>query len=298
MFLGLTVPHCIADDVIDSQLTIEQFPPEQVIKFASESGKWHWVHTFSMPCQFENGGFDSTGTKVPRDPISIYDGMKIWVNRNGEYKIRFRADVPRIPVVIRVQLHLQRSGPNEKLGVITLPPIRLNPDGSEETPSRQFVITVQGTSDTLRQLIESADPAREGIRVATEYVSNAKRRLIETEANVLKAQADVEAMDPNGVLLKDPELKEEAKPTAGDKQLKDKLMKAPNVKAAFEKLDEAKNARRIAENRLASGKERLNELRQSSDDELKLPPEPMNLSEIGLSFTRHGSARFGVEKLK
>lgn len=116
---------------------------------------WPWEFVFEDAARFAWVGFDALGGQLERDVVVIYEGMTVRVDGNGRYEVRFRAEAPRMPVTLRMQLNFCGTGAMDCPGTITLPPIRIEPDQANE-PSRVDSLTHEvvyvGHSESLRRL--------------------------------------------------------------------------------------------------------------------------------------------------
>ena len=89
-----------------------------------------WSHTFVGAAFFPIPRFGPEGEPVTADGLVIYEGMKLTVNyTTGHYDLSFTATAPNVPVTVRLQLELSRSGTAAEADSIrlTLPPIVIEP---------------------------------------------------------------------------------------------------------------------------------------------------------------------------
>lgn len=77
---------------------------------------------FSSVAHFPIREFGLRGEPLDRDGILIYEDMEFSFDRNGDYKVRFRASAPAMPATMRLQFQIQphRHGP---WFTVTLAPI-------------------------------------------------------------------------------------------------------------------------------------------------------------------------------
>ena len=77
---------------------------------------------FASTAHFPLRDFGLRGEPLDRDGILIYEDMEFTFDRNGQYKVRFRASAPPMPATMRLQFQIQphRDGP---WYTVTLAPI-------------------------------------------------------------------------------------------------------------------------------------------------------------------------------
>ncbi len=89
---------------------------------------------FSSVAHFPIREFGLRGEPLDRDGILIYEDMEFSFDRNGDYKVRFRASAPAMPATMRLQFQIQphRHGP---WFTVTLAPIEFPyPPAKSEKP--------------------------------------------------------------------------------------------------------------------------------------------------------------------
>lgn len=118
----------------------------------------YWVKDFHDAAHVPLPRFTIDGQAVCQDGLLIYEGMRVTVYRNGTYDVSFTAEVPHMPVTLRMQLVLQRPA-NDKDHPrseyrLTLPPFRLEPraDARIGDPSANiFHVAHRGYSSVLAE---------------------------------------------------------------------------------------------------------------------------------------------------
>lgn len=89
---------------------------------------------FAAPAHFPIREFDINGRMYERKGATIYEDMTLTFDREGNYRVSFRIEIPPMRTVLRLQLLLQchAGGPWH---TITLNPIELEPKYEESDPT-------------------------------------------------------------------------------------------------------------------------------------------------------------------
>jgi len=118
-------------------------------------GAAYWVKEFHDAAHVPLPRFTIDGHAVCHDGLLIYEGMRVTVYKNGVYDVSFTAEVPDMPVTLRLQLVLQRpeksAHPRGEYR-LTLPPFRLEPktDARPGDPAANtFHVAHRGFSSVL-----------------------------------------------------------------------------------------------------------------------------------------------------
>jgi len=128
-----------------------------------------------IPPVFDWMGFDSSGSPIPRDRLTIYEGMTVWVYADGRFRIKFYAETPITVTTLRLQLQVSSSATGMK-GTITIPPIRLTPVASNGETSKTYSVTYAGSSDLLKRMIYLETKTNK-LTSATEKMNTAQQNL-------------------------------------------------------------------------------------------------------------------------
>ena len=134
-----------------------------------------WFQVFDDPASFDWMGFDSSGSPIPRDRLTIYEGMTVWVYADGRFRIKFYAETPITVTTLRLQLQVSSSATGMK-GTITIPPIRLTPVASNGETSKTYSVTYAGSSDLLKRMIYLETKTNK-LTSATEKMNTAQQNL-------------------------------------------------------------------------------------------------------------------------
>ncbi len=107
---------------------------------------------FADPAHFSWSGFSASGNSLVRNLVVVYEGMTLSVYPDGQYKVRFVAEVPDMPVTMRLQFRVQRK--NCAAGTITLPPITFSTKSNAplHSVSRSWTVEHKGYSTLLTGL--------------------------------------------------------------------------------------------------------------------------------------------------
>lgn len=299
--------------VLESHLEVMPYDPAAAISAPQENGSWPWAYVFEDPTRFEWLGFDRDGNPVPKDSLTIYEGMTLWMRHDGRFRIRFRAESPLTQVTIRMQLSIFQEGGAP--GTITLPPIRISPTLTEDlnTTSQSFLVTYTGRSAVLkrlaRKIVEHArgqevweanlwKEVQERWTAATDRRNQAAGEIQAIEAVLSRLESEIKV--PKGTSEKcdtdaPPDKKKEGSPS-GDlertcMQLAERLAKAKGALVA------AESALKIVTSEYTAATERLTKIRDAAKaiaDASNDPAEPWSLNEQpGIEIRRGGTARFG-----
>jgi hypothetical protein len=118
---------------------------------------FYWVKEFHDAAHVPLPRFTADGLAVCHDGLLIYEGMRVTVYKNGVYDVSFTAEVPDMPVTLRLQLVLQRpeksTHPRGEYR-LTLPPFRLEPkaDARPGDPAANiFHVAHRGFSSALME---------------------------------------------------------------------------------------------------------------------------------------------------
>jgi hypothetical protein len=107
------------------------------------------LHAFPEAAHFAWLGFGREGEPIPRDQLTIYEGMQIAADCFGNYEVRYQVEAPLVEITLRMQLHFQTL--TGKTGTITLAPIRISPqsDDDNNSTSQSFQVVHRGNSVAL-----------------------------------------------------------------------------------------------------------------------------------------------------
>lgn len=112
----------------------------------------YWVKEFHEAAHVPLPRFTIDGQAVCQDGLLIYEGMRVTVYTTGVYDVSFTAEVPNMPVTLRLQLVLKASEDPTTWYRLTLPPFRLEPkaDAAPGDPSANiFHVSHRGYSSLL-----------------------------------------------------------------------------------------------------------------------------------------------------
>jgi hypothetical protein len=128
---------------------------------------------FDEPAHFPLPAFGPFAEFAPQNALIIYEGMTLNVFQHGKYEVRFVAEAPQTPVVVRLQLRLDFMSADNltiaRTSTITLPPItiRTDPDADPLQPSKSWRITHNGRSSALLRAMQCAGAcALRGVNVS------------------------------------------------------------------------------------------------------------------------------------
>ena len=112
-----------------------------------------WSQVYEGPARFPWLGFDRDGSPIEEETLTIYEGMVVEVNEKGEFDLRFRVEAPLTQITLRMQLVIWDG--DIRQGTITIPPIRIAPEPSNDpdSSSESFLVVYSGKSETLKRLI-------------------------------------------------------------------------------------------------------------------------------------------------
>ena len=115
-------------------------------------------HTFDGPARFPWWEFDRQGNPIEYEALVIDEGMKVTMNDQGEYDIRFRLEAPTVEILLRMQLTIWgrgAGGAEVSKGTITIPLIRIIPEDRSDldSVSQSYLVTYSGKSAALRREI-------------------------------------------------------------------------------------------------------------------------------------------------
>ena len=137
------------------------------VEMKNQAIKADHVAVFEDPCHFDYTLFGRHSRHV-RESLLVYEGMRIAVKTDGYYEVSFAAEVPRIPVVLRLWLEVSTTvdGQTLRRGSISLPPVVFEPQTSlsRHQPGRTVIVTRRGHSHLLRRIIQHE--SAEGISFA------------------------------------------------------------------------------------------------------------------------------------
>jgi hypothetical protein len=111
---------------------------------------------FSEPAHFSGAGYAAPAQSL----VIIYEGMTVLVYPDGRYSVRFVAEVPDLPVTVRLQFRVDRiTGP---AGTITLPPITFSADeyNPRHAASQSWSVRHDGYSPLLLGLCSNCADCR------------------------------------------------------------------------------------------------------------------------------------------
>lgn len=112
----------------------------------------YWVKEFHEAAHVPLPRFTIDGQAVCQDGLLIYEGMRVTVYTSGVYDVLFTAEVPDMPVTLRLQLVLKTSDDPTGWYRLTLPPFRLEPkaDARPGDPAANiFHVSHRGFSSLL-----------------------------------------------------------------------------------------------------------------------------------------------------
>jgi len=112
----------------------------------------YWVKEFHDAAHVPLPRYTADGHAVCLDGLLIYEGMRVTVYTSGVYDVSFTAEVPDMPVTLRLQLILKTSEDPMGWYRLTLPPFRLEPktDARPGDPSANiFHVSHRGFSSLL-----------------------------------------------------------------------------------------------------------------------------------------------------
>lgn len=112
------------------------------------------VAVFTQACHFPLTGPGRYGQRIVRDALVIYEGMQLAIQSNGEYELRFVAEIPRTAAVVRLQFQVSRDD-GTPLATITIPPVTIDPDRNlgRHNPGHSVVVSHRGYSHGLNRAI-------------------------------------------------------------------------------------------------------------------------------------------------
>jgi hypothetical protein len=104
---------------------------------------------FAEPAHFAWAGHTASGHPIMKHAVVIYEGMTVLIYSNGEYAVNFVAEIPDMPVTLRLQFRVDRMA--GLAGTITLPPITFSPEGNDprHSGSQSWTVTHKGYSPLL-----------------------------------------------------------------------------------------------------------------------------------------------------
>jgi hypothetical protein len=111
---------------------------------------------FSEPAHFSGAGYAAPAQSL----VIIYEGMTVLVYPDGRYSVRFVAEVPDLPVTVRLQFRVDRAmGP---AGTITLPPMTFSADeyNPRHAASQSWTVRHEGYSPLLLGLCANCADCR------------------------------------------------------------------------------------------------------------------------------------------
>jgi hypothetical protein len=130
----------------------------------------HWVKEFHEAAHVPLPRFTADGLAVCREGLLVYEGMRLTVYPNGVYDVAFTAEVPDMPVTLRLQL-VFNNPPGYTPGEyrLTLPPFRLEPrpDARPGDPSANVLHVAHRGYSTLLAAGHRVDAAWSVARVGT-----------------------------------------------------------------------------------------------------------------------------------
>jgi hypothetical protein len=135
-------------------------------------GRAWWVKEFHDAAHVPLPRFTIDGQAVCHDGLLIYEGMRVTVYKTGVYDVSFTAEVPEMPVTLRLQLVFQRPAENLKHPRgeyrLTLPPFRLEPktDARPGDPAANiFHVAHRGFSSVLVEDLPAQQMVQPGWQV-------------------------------------------------------------------------------------------------------------------------------------
>jgi hypothetical protein len=102
-------------------------PLIQKIEAAQNTGDWVTLgldYRFDAPAHFAIPTYGLSGELLDKEGAVIYEGMRLAVNADGRYLVRFVVGTPPVPVTFRLQLHLFDAR-ERHMHTLTLPPFTI-----------------------------------------------------------------------------------------------------------------------------------------------------------------------------
>ncbi len=120
-------------------------------------------YSFSRAAHFAWLSFDREEQPLPRDVLTIYEGMTIDVFHGGNYEVRYQVEAPLVETTLRMQLQF-RTNSNNKVGTVTLAPVNIHEGRNEDrhVSSQSYQVVQRGHSVALSR---AAYHLREDINV-------------------------------------------------------------------------------------------------------------------------------------
>ena len=135
------------NQTVSVQLVDESTTSEELVLESPE--KLSELYSFPAAAHYAWLSFGREGEPIPRDALTIYEGMKISANNAGNYEVCYQVEAPLAEITLRMQLHFQTQ--DGRTGTLTLAPVHIHaqPEEDANVTSQSFQIVQRGHSVAL-----------------------------------------------------------------------------------------------------------------------------------------------------